>query len=143
MHGRHARPVENALRDPVIACGVALRILTGGDLRHLHDDFQTGAPRGIRKICRSLNESGTHRVAKVCARHARGGANQVVMLEQIAHDDFGARSTKRCTTLVFRANHRADGMPCLEKVVDRMNTGFASGTGDQEFALLHDEASNR
>src|SRR2546428_14114474 len=41
---RHARPVEDALRYPVVARSVAFRIAAGRDLRHVYDCGYTPLP---------------------------------------------------------------------------------------------------
>src|SRR3989442_8013203 len=62
---RHVRPVEDALRYPVVARSVAFRIAAGRDLRHVNDCGHT------RFLCRlgeegtRLDDARTYRVEKV------------------------------------------------------------------------------
>ena len=67
---RQPRPVEDPLGEPVIGRGVALGVLPGGLLRHVHDAVDAGLLRGLGEIRRRLQDAGADGVDEVGPLHA-------------------------------------------------------------------------
>jgi hypothetical protein len=64
------------------------------------------------------------------------------MLEKIANHDFGTFLAQRCTPRVLLVDERANGMSTFEKISNRMDARFSSGTRDEVLMLLHGGFSN-
>ena len=53
---RHAGPVEDPLGQPVKCRSMALRVLSGGNLRHVHDAIDAGFLRRLGELGRRLDD---------------------------------------------------------------------------------------
>src|SRR5260370_39183111 len=95
MRGCNARPVKDALGDPVVACRVALGIFPCRNLRHVYNDAETRPFASVGKVSRCLDESGAHGIAKVGGARTRCSADRIVMVQKIADHDLASPLPKR------------------------------------------------
>src|SRR5260221_4603599 len=96
MRGCNARPVKDALGDPVVACRVALGIFPCRNLRHVYNDAEPRPFASVGKVSRCLDESGAHGIAKVGGARTRCSADRIVMRASIS------RGSSRLAVLLLR-----------------------------------------
>src|SRR5437773_8522067 len=131
---RHARPVEDALRYPVVARSVAFRIAAGRDLRHVDDCGHTRFLCRLREEGTRLDDARTYRVEKVGRADTLHGGVDGVNVGEIADGDFDSFLSKGGGFLAVLAHVRPHALVHLQKGVN----GDAAGTaGDRKSTRLN------
>jgi hypothetical protein len=71
----------------MILGGMARRVGSGRDLRHVHDTVDPCLLRSLSKLGGRLNDAGTNGIAKVgSTRPLKGGAHRIEVEEVTKHD---------------------------------------------------------
>ena len=85
---RHAGPVEDPLGQPVKCRSMALRVLSGGNLRHVHDAIDAGFLRRLGELSRRLDDPRADGVDEVGPLDAAQRRAHLAEVEEVAVDDL-------------------------------------------------------
>ena len=132
-----ARPVEDPLGEPVVGRGVALGVLPGGFLRHVHDAIDASLLGGLGEIRRRLKNAGADGVDEVGPLHSAQRGAHLAEVEQIAVDDLDPPLLEPLRPVILPVGQRPDPVAAGQQFIDRRPAGVARRAGDQDFALNH------
>ena len=117
MGDGEAGPVEDPLRQPVVVHGVALGVLAGADLRHVHHAVDAGLLRGLGEVSRRLDDPGADGVAEIRTLDPLHRRTNGVEVEKIAEHDLSPQFLESLRPVVLPMGQRPDLMAAASAVV--------------------------
>src|SRR5262245_64144897 len=88
MGDRKSGPVEDPFGQPVILCRMTLRVLAGGDLRHVYHAVDAGLLRGLCEVGRRLDDPRADGVAEIRTLDPLHRRTNGVEVEKIGEHDL-------------------------------------------------------
>jgi len=114
-----AGPVEDPLRQPVVVHGVALGVLAGADLRHVHDAVDAGLLRGLGEVGRRLDDPGADGVAEIRTLDPLHRCTNGARVEEIAEHDLSPQFLESLRPGVLPVGQRSHVAPARQELLDR------------------------
>ena len=116
---------------------MTLCVLSGRDLRHVHNAFNAGFLGGLGEEGSSLNDPGTDGVAKVSPCDASKRRSDVIQVEKITEHDFGTEPLEPLRPVVLSMGQGSDMVPAGQYLLNGCPAGVPGRAGDQNFSLAH------
>src|SRR5260370_33149755 len=111
---------------------MTLCVLAGRDLRHVHHAFNAGFLGGLGEEGSSLNDPGTHGVAKVSPCDASKRRSDVIQAEKITEHDFGTQPLEPLRPVVLSIVQGSDMVPEGQHLLKGWAARVTRRCGDQK-----------
>jgi len=136
MGDADAGPIEDALRQPMLARGGAWMIVSRRDLRHVDDRLDPRLFGRSREDGSGFEQPFRERIREVCASDAAHGAAHRRDVVQISDDDFGAKPREVLGALIGAEDEGPHRLLSSEQLSDSEVAGRSmspSRARDQKF----------
>jgi hypothetical protein len=122
MRRRHAGPVKDLFRNPVILGSVTFGLPARRNLGHVHHDLDASLLRCLSEVGRCLQDAGPDGVNKIRALNSFKCRADGLEIQQIAPHNFGTLGGQSRRTFILVVNECTYAGSCIEQEFH----GFAS-----------------
>jgi hypothetical protein len=128
----HGGAVQQAFANPVLACGVAVRLAACGDLGHIDHCLDTGFAGRLGENGDGVEQAGSNRVTEIRSRDPSQCRADSMEVEKITDNDLSPVRGQALGTRVAAVDKGSDTVPTLKQQAHRGVTRVPGRSRDQE-----------